>query len=173
MYKRYHISVFLCLTYSSQYDSSQLHMCCSDGVISFSFIAVHTHTHTHTHPFIHSFDFEILLFSRIRRTSKFLGNKRCQRNKAVSKSMTIHRIKILHAGSRRYDITKRKFKVVLVFNNARFNQVRLNKTLQRLIQNCAWVSPVEEWVSSGLCRGRGSGCSRPGYGISPLGGGRH
>ena len=23
------------------------------------------------------------------------------------------------------------------------------------------------------CKGRGSGCSRPGYGISPLGGGRH
>ena len=34
-------------------------------------------------------------------------------------------------------------------------------------------SLVEVWVSSGLLQGRGSGCSRPGYGISPLGGGRH
>ena len=28
-------------------------------------------------------------------------------------------------------------------------------------------------VSSGLHKGRASGCSRPGYGISPLGGGHH
>ena len=77
----------------------------ADGVISFSFMAVYTHTHTHTF-FIHSFDFEILLFSRVRRKSKFLEDKRCQRNKAVRNSMTSHRIKILHAESRRYDITK-------------------------------------------------------------------
>ena len=36
-----------------------------------------------------------------------------------------------------------------------------------------WVSPEEVRVSSGLLKGRGSGCSRPGYGISPLGGGHH
>ena len=36
-----------------------------------------------------------------------------------------------------------------------------------------WVSPEEVRVSSGLLQGRGSGCSRPGYGISPLGGGHH
>ena len=138
MYKRYNISVSLCLTYFSQYDSSHLRLCCSDGVISFSFMAVytHTHTHTHTHIFIRSFDFEILLFSRVRRKSKFLEDKRCQRNKAVSNTMKSHRIKILHAGSRRYDITKLKFKVVLVWNKAIFNQVVLNKTLQRLSQNC-------------------------------------
>ena len=35
------------------------------------------------------------------------------------------------------------------------------KIPQRLRQNCVWVSPVEVWVS------------RPGYGISPLGGGHH
>ena len=37
------------------------------------------------------------------------------------------------------------------------------------------LSPEEVWVSSGLLtRGsRGSGYSRPGYGISPLGGGHH
>ena len=44
------------------------------------------------------------------------------------------------------------------------------ETQQRLRQNCVWVSPVEVQVSSGLLWGRGSGCSRPGYGISPLGG---
>ena len=38
---------------------------------------------------------------------------------------------------------------------------------------CVWVSPVEVQVSSGLLQGQGSGCSRLGYGISPLGGGRH
>ena len=43
---------------------------------------------------------------------------------------------------------------------------------QRLSQSCVSLSPVEIHVSSGLCRGRGSGCSRPGYGISLLGGGR-
>ena len=44
---------------------------------------------------------------------------------------------------------------------------------KRLSQNCVWVSPEEVRVTSGLLQGRGSGCSRPGYGISPLGGGRH
>ena len=38
-------------------------------------------------------------------------------------------------------------------------------------QNCVWVSPVEVQVSSCLHRGMGSGYSRTGYGISPLGGG--
>ena len=47
------------------------------------------------------------------------------------------------------------------------------ETPQRLSQNCVWVSPVEVWVSSGLPQGRGSGCSRPGSGISSLGGGHH
>ena len=47
------------------------------------------------------------------------------------------------------------------------------ETPQRLRQNCVWVSPVEIQVSSGLLWGRGSGCSGPGYGISPLGGGHH
>ena len=37
---------------------------------------------------------------------------------------------------------------------------------------CLSVS-CEVWVSSGLPQGQGSGCSRPGYGISPLGGGCH
>ena len=45
-------------------------------------------------------------------------------------------------------------------------------TPQRLSQNCVWVSPVEVWVSSGLLQGKGSACSRPWCGISPLGG-RH
>ena len=44
---------------------------------------------------------------------------------------------------------------------------------QRLRQNCVWGSPVKVWVSSGLLPGRGSGCSKLGYGISPLGGGHH
>ena len=44
---------------------------------------------------------------------------------------------------------------------------------QRLRQNCVWVSPEEVQVISGLLQGRGSGYSRPGYGISPLGGGHH
>ena len=35
------------------------------------------------------------------------------------------------------------------------------------------VSSAEVWVSSGLPQGRGSGCSRPGYGIRPLGGGHY
>ena len=35
------------------------------------------------------------------------------------------------------------------------------------------VSPEEVWVSSGLLQGRDSGYSRPGYRISPLGGGCH
>ena len=43
---------------------------------------------------------------------------------------------------------------------------------QRLSQNCVCVSPVEVWSAVDCCRGRGSGCSRPGYGISPLGGKR-
>ena len=42
------------------------------------------------------------------------------------------------------------------------------ETPQRLSQNCVWVSPEEVRVSSGLLQGRGSGCSRPGYGISSL-----
>ena len=46
------------------------------------------------------------------------------------------------------------------------------ETPQRLSQNCVWVSPV--WYRSAVacCRGSGSGCSGPRYGISPLGGGR-
>ena len=44
---------------------------------------------------------------------------------------------------------------------------------QKLRQNCVWGSPVKVWVSSGLLPGRDSGCSRLGYGISPLGGGHH
>ena len=47
------------------------------------------------------------------------------------------------------------------------------ETPQRLRQNCFWVSPEEGQSPVDCCRGRGSGCSRPGYGISPLGGGRH
>ena len=46
------------------------------------------------------------------------------------------------------------------------------ETPQRLSQDCVWVSPVEygsEWPA----QGQGSGCSRPEYGISLLGGGRH
>ena len=35
------------------------------------------------------------------------------------------------------------------------------------------MSPAEVRISCGLHRGRGSGCSRPGYGISPLGEGPH
>ena len=33
-----------------------------------------------------------------------------------------------------------------------------------------WLSPVEVWVAVACYRDRGSGCRRPGYGISPLGG---
>ena len=47
------------------------------------------------------------------------------------------------------------------------------ETPQRLRQHCVWLPPEEVRVSSGLLQGRGSGCSRPGYGISPLGGGCH
>ena len=47
------------------------------------------------------------------------------------------------------------------------------ETPQGLSQNCVWVSPEEVWASSGLPQRQGSGCSRPGYGISPLGGGHH
>ena len=39
---------------------------------------------------------------------------------------------------------------------------------QRLSQNCVWMSPAKVQVCSGLPQGRGSGCSRPGYDISPL-----
>ena len=46
------------------------------------------------------------------------------------------------------------------------------ETPQRLRQNCIWASPV--YGSTVDChRERGSGCSRPGYGISSLGGGHH
>ena len=38
-------------------------------------------------------------------------------------------------------------------------------------QYCAWVFPVRYGSAVACCRG--SGCSRPGYGISPLGGGCH
>ena len=41
---------------------------------------------------------------------------------------------------------------------------------QRLRQNGVFVSPKEVWVSSGLLQGQASGCNRPGYSISPLGG---
>ena len=48
---------------------------------------------------------------------------------------------------------------------------------QRLSQTCfwafVWVSPVEYRSAVDCCRCRGSECSRPGYGISPLGGGCH
>ena len=49
------------------------------------------------------------------------------------------------------------------------------KILQRLSHNCVWMSPAKVQVSSSLPQGRGrvSGCSRPGYDISPFGGGHH
>ena len=49
------------------------------------------------------------------------------------------------------------------------------ETPQRLSQTCLWmfVPPTEVWSAVDCHRGRGSGCSRPGYGISPLGGGHH
>ena len=47
------------------------------------------------------------------------------------------------------------------------------ETPQKLSQTCLSVSPVEVRVSSGLTYGRGSGCSRLGYGMSALGGGHH
>ena len=47
------------------------------------------------------------------------------------------------------------------------------ETPQRLRQNCVWVSPEEVWSAVDCCGGRGSGCSRPGYVISLLGGGYH
>ena len=47
------------------------------------------------------------------------------------------------------------------------------ETPQRLSQNCVWVSPAAYGSAVDCCRGRASGCSRPGYGISPLGGGCH
>ena len=47
------------------------------------------------------------------------------------------------------------------------------ETPQRLSQNCVWVLLEEVRVSSALLQGRGSGYSRPGYGISPLRGGYH
>jgi len=50
------------------------------------------------------------------------------------------------------------------------------ETPQRLNQTCLWVFEHLLWRyrSAVAChRGRGSGCSRPTCGISPLGGGRH
>ena len=41
----------------------------------------------------------------------------------------------------------------------------------RLSQNCVWVPPGE--VRSAVACHRGSECSRPGHGISPLEGGHH
>ena len=49
-------------------------------------------------------------------------------------------------------------------------------TPQKLSQTCLWVSEclLQRHGSAVDChRGRGSGCSRPKYGISPLGGGCH
>ena len=43
------------------------------------------------------------------------------------------------------------------------------ETSHRLRQNGVRASPVEVQVCSGLHLGHGSGCSRHGYGISPLG----
>ena len=50
------------------------------------------------------------------------------------------------------------------------------ETPQRLSQTCLWVFDCLLWRygSAVAChRSRGSGCSRPGCGISPLGGGHH
>ena len=50
------------------------------------------------------------------------------------------------------------------------------ETPQRLSQICLGVFEclLQRYGSAVAChRGRGSGCSRPGYGISPLGGGQH
>ena len=50
------------------------------------------------------------------------------------------------------------------------------KNSQRMIQTCLWVFECLLWRygSTVACfRGRGSGCSRPRYSISPLGGGHH
>ena len=50
------------------------------------------------------------------------------------------------------------------------------ETSQRLSQTCLWVFEwiLRRYVSAVAChRGRGSGCSRPGCGISPLGGDCH
>ena len=47
---------------------------------------------------------------------------------------------------------------------------------QRLSQTCLWVfqSPLQRYGSPVTCsRGRGSGCHRPGCGVSPLGGDHH
>ena len=48
-----------------------------------------------------------------------------------------------------------------------------SETPQRLIQNSVWVSPGRYGSAVGCCRGRGSGCSRPGCGKGPLGRGHH
>ena len=51
-----------------------------------------------------------------------------------------------------------------------------HKALQRLIQTCLWVFECLLWryrSAVACCWSRGSGCSRPGYGISPLGGAHH
>ena len=47
------------------------------------------------------------------------------------------------------------------------------ETPQRLSQNCVWVSPAKVWSAMACHRGRGSGYSRPEYGISPLGRDHH
>ena len=50
------------------------------------------------------------------------------------------------------------------------------ETPQRLSQTCRWVFECPLWrygSAVAFHRGRGSGCSRPGYGISPLGGGHN
>ena len=47
------------------------------------------------------------------------------------------------------------------------------ETLQRLRENCVWVSLQRYWSSVHCYKGRGSGCSILGYGISPLGRGYH
>ena len=47
------------------------------------------------------------------------------------------------------------------------------ETSQRVGQNCVRVCPRRPGSAVDCCRGRGSGCSRPGFGISPLGGGHH
>ena len=50
------------------------------------------------------------------------------------------------------------------------------KTPQRLNQSCLWMFEcLLQWYRSAVVchRGKGSGCSRPGYGINPVGGGHH
>ena len=52
-------------------------------------------------------------------------------------------------------------------------EITVKEALNKLKVVCPRKSPEGVQASSGLLQGRGSGYSSPGYGISPLGGGRH